>query len=990
MALVIKDRIKETTTTTGTSTYSLAGAESGFQGFSAVGDGNTCYYACTDNTDFEVGIGTFTASGSTLARTTILESSNSDAAVDWSAGTKDIFVTYPADKAVFKDASGNVSGVGTLNATNVVASNLMQANAITLTGSIGVSVTENIIFEGSTADNYETFFTATDPTADRTITLPDAAGTVALTTDINATNVTAAGALMDSEVTNLAQVKAFDSSDYATAAQGSTADAAMPTSGGTFTGDVTILNTGDGSGRAPDFNLKRDSASPAAWDYLGAVRFLGEDGASNETPYGSILGRIVDPTSGSEDGRLEIWQQKAGTGTLTYVFDHDKFQLTNEQPIRWDKHLSTDYDVDLIPATPTADQTITLPDETGTVLLQNSTTGLFNITASTSGTSSFYSSGGFHYIAVKNSVSGSGSNSGLIMGASTSGDAIIAQRISQGGSIIFNTEDSGGVYAGRVKIGDTALSLDQNMKLVFEGATANDYETTVTVTDPTADRTITLPDQTGTAMLWQSAWPDDPTENSIAIGNNALINANSSAVRNTVVGYDAGDAITSGERNSLIGDNAGSLLTTGSFCTAVGQNAMGQNTTDSNTTAIGALSGGGDFLLGGTYVGSYAGNYNSNHKDYQTAIGYLAMNDCSGDYSVAVGTSAMSDGVHYRSVGVGYYALGNTSTWYPYYNVAVGSFAGNNAYSGDHNTVMGYNADLIGSGTSYAVAVGSNCDTAGNYSVSMGYEASGSSTGGSDYCVLIGPYAGFDMDGGDQCTFIGNNAGYAGGSGSFNTTVGTNSLRNLTSGGYNSALGNLCLYRVETGEYNSSLGNKAGHNVTTGSNNTFVGHNAGYIQDNYATTALDTGSNVTCLGYEAVPSSTTATNEITLGDNDITSLRCNVQTISSLSDERDKTAIKDLTFGLDFINDMRPVEFTWNRRDGSLGAKTDMGFIAQELYDVELDHSSSSRTRLVNWENPEKLEADYVRSYPILVKAVQELSAQVTALQARIETLEGN
>ena len=87
---------------------------------------------------------------------------------------------------------------------------------------------------------------------------------------------------------------------------------------------------------------------------------------------------------------------------------------------------------------------------------------------------------------------------------------------------------------------------------------------------------------------------------------------------------------------------------------------------------------------------------------------------------------------------------------------------------------------------------------------------------------------------------------------------------------------------------------------------------------------------------------------------------------------------------------MRPVQFTWNRRDGSLGAKPDIGFIAQELHDVELDHSSSSRTRLVNWANPEKLEADYVRSYPILVKAVQELSAKCDALEARIATLEGN
>ena len=100
MALVVADRVQETTTTTGTGTYTLAGAKDGFQSFAAVGDGNTTYYACTDGTDYEVGIGTYTLSGTTLARTTIIESSNSDLAVSWGAGSKDIFVTAPAGKTL--------------------------------------------------------------------------------------------------------------------------------------------------------------------------------------------------------------------------------------------------------------------------------------------------------------------------------------------------------------------------------------------------------------------------------------------------------------------------------------------------------------------------------------------------------------------------------------------------------------------------------------------------------------------------------------------------------------------------------------------------------------------------------------------------------------------------------------------------------------------------------------------------------------------------
>lgn len=114
MALIIADRVQETTLTTGTSSYALLGAKTGFQSFGAVmANADTTYYAVTDGTDWEVGIGTYSTTGPTMARTTILASSNGGAAVSWAAGTKDIFLTYAAEKSVYLDETGDLSVDGT-------------------------------------------------------------------------------------------------------------------------------------------------------------------------------------------------------------------------------------------------------------------------------------------------------------------------------------------------------------------------------------------------------------------------------------------------------------------------------------------------------------------------------------------------------------------------------------------------------------------------------------------------------------------------------------------------------------------------------------------------------------------------------------------------------------------------------------------------------------------------------------------------------------
>jgi len=103
MAFVVADRVQETTTTTGTGTVTLAGAVTGFQSFAAVGNGNTTFYTIADQSgsNWEVGVGTYTSSGTTLSRDTVLSSSNSGSLVNFSSGTKNVFVTLPASRTTF-------------------------------------------------------------------------------------------------------------------------------------------------------------------------------------------------------------------------------------------------------------------------------------------------------------------------------------------------------------------------------------------------------------------------------------------------------------------------------------------------------------------------------------------------------------------------------------------------------------------------------------------------------------------------------------------------------------------------------------------------------------------------------------------------------------------------------------------------------------------------------------------------------------------------
>jgi hypothetical protein len=143
MALVVKDRVKSSTTTTGTGTITLGAAAVGFQAFSVIGDGNTTYYTIVDtvNGTWEVGIGTYTSSGTTLSRDTVLESSNSGSLVNFAAGSKDVFVAYPAERAViggmgYVENAATVTQSSTINAGN----NAISGGPVTIASGVTVTV----------------------------------------------------------------------------------------------------------------------------------------------------------------------------------------------------------------------------------------------------------------------------------------------------------------------------------------------------------------------------------------------------------------------------------------------------------------------------------------------------------------------------------------------------------------------------------------------------------------------------------------------------------------------------------------------------------------------------------------------------------------------------------------------------------------------------------------------------------------------------------
>jgi len=524
-----------------------------------------------------------------------------------------------------------------------------------------------------------------------------------------------------------------------------------------------------------------------------------------------------------------------------------------------------------------------------------------------------------------------------------------------------------------------------------------------------------------------------------AFGNTAL-SALTQSNGNTAVGAQAlqhfNGAPFINTNNVAVGYNAALTLTTATDCIAVGANALLNDSSGSQNICIGSSAGAA--IVSGTNLAiGYQAMQNFTGGATAIAIGYQAMQNAvtgGGANCVAIGNGAMATSAALAAqciaIGtntlpaansVGNIAIGNNAgqgVTTGGGNVCIGSGSGPNVGSGVSNVAVG-NSTLIGSSVSRVTAVGQTAAGASggaNDVTALGYQAaqnalapggagmtavgSGALSTGSNVpnTTAVGFNAGTALNNANgNCTLVGYQAGVTLFNGFNNVAVGNSALGAAatsnsvaigpfalqTGGGSNEIAIGVSALQNATGNSNVAIGYQAGFAGTaiiTGDHNTFLGDSAQSNGNGY--------TNGMALGNAAI---LTASNTIVLGNSSIGFLRCQVTTINTLSDRRDKHDVEDLTLGADFMKQLKPVSY----RLSSSPAVKRYGFIAQEVQQALLmltpDAQLTERTigdgkgnlALLMRENDEK--GTYLLGYNELiapmVRAIQELTARIQLLE---------
>lgn len=432
-------------------------------------------------------------------------------------------------------------------------------------------------------------------------------------------------------------------------------------------------------------------------------------------------------------------------------------------------------------------------------------------------------------------------------------------------------------------------------------------------------------------------------QNNTAVGRHALIgvSGSSSGANNTAVGLNAMYPLTSGSYNTAVGYYAGRGLTTGASNVSIGANSSYDLSTGSRNI----------------HIGSVAGFSGANPSD-QILLGYYSGYNSSGSNIIGIGPYALyssAGSTTQNKIAIGHSAARSVTTGQLL--TAIGSSAGYGITAGIRNVFVGHSAG-------YTVSTGSNNVAVGDYALQNGNASS---------CVAVGDYA-LQQTTASGCVAVGSKAGNYAGANSVWIGYEAGSGAGATGTG-NVGIGHSTMVGV-SGSGNVSVGRLSGQLLGSGYNNTFIGTNAGQN--------VTSGDTNICIGVFAAASSATVSGEITLGDTSITTLRCNTQTISSLSDGRDKTEVEDLPLGLEFINSLRPVKFKWETRDGNVKDGTyDAGFIAQDLQSAQTE-SNAGYLNMIMDENPDRLEARYGQLIPVLVQAIKDLEAHYGQLTSAL------
>jgi hypothetical protein len=499
----------------------------------------------------------------------------------------------------------------------------------------------------------------------------------------------------------------------------------------------------------------------------------------------------------------------------------------------------------------------------------------------------------------------------------------------------------------------------------------------------------------------------------VALGDGAF-DAVTSGIQNTAIGANSMTANTSGTNNSAVGRSSlgtnisGSELTaigtnalfynTGSYNTALGSSALFSNTTASESTAVGYQAGYSNTDKTGLDAFGYQAGYNAN-SSYCTFVGTnagygAAGGSATGEYNAAFGRSALfvyTSGERNAVVGVAALAANTSGS----YNSAVGMYSLYANTTASYNTAVGYAA--------------LTANTTASYITGIGYQALKANTTGTANCAVAADALLANTTGTNN-TAVGNNALTANTTASNNTAVGKDALVANTTGDSNVAVGTGALTTVDGGAGNNALGKEAGSAVTNGSNNLCLGSQAGdnittgganLMIGNYTQISSPTTNFATAIGYQVVG----AAEYTTIGHaaDDIRAQH-GVATWATVSDERYKKDIVDSTTGLSFINALRPRTFKY-RTLGELpetfrayeanstkvfkNSETNHGFIAQEIK-AAIDADASIKDGFRLWDDREDGSQEVAEAalIPVLVKAIQELSAKNDALEARLAALE--